>query len=429
MMKKGFRIFLNSLLLIVGLSFIACNSDDTNSGDGTDSKENTDTDSKTEETVDFSVGATVNVDGLDYTVVSNTIAEETSNNERSAVADVTGAVLTTVKAIEKTKEYADKTFGNNVLLLRVAGKVAVKNGTVADFTEVKEKIVPKTIPAGYSELDFFEETSETTLHYFYSDTFLVLGKEDLTNRLGFIKEQWTSKYYSDFTDSDKNTVSFENALKTMNFVLIRNYVPNEFKSYDSNYMLLNSYVFDENQQLTEYYETCEESNYYSVNKTETPKPAFIVKDNYENASWMKKTFNLMAAYGSEDTSSGIKYSVKTKTSKGITTYTVIINVGSDKNVYKTSIPASSFDSSNTYKADNINLEDYREKITKNENAAHYDDEILPYTAEIRQNIPVEFVLNDDGTVDFGESVYEWGKRWRDVIIEQNPEQAAVYPYY
>ena len=379
----------------------------------------------TTETASFSVGSVVKVDGLDYIVVSNTITEN-SGSTASVIA-----ALTTLDSIKKTKEYAEKTFGKNVLLIRVAGKVAVKHGTVPEFTELKKNIVPAVIPNGYSESDFFAESKETTPHYFYSDNFLVLGKEDLTDRLGFIKEQWHSKYYANFIDSENNSVAFEDALKAMNFILIRNYMPNEFKSYDKNNLLLNCYAFDEKQQFVEYYETCKESNYYSVNKTESPKPAFIVKDIYENNVVRKKTFNLMAVYGSEDTSSGIKYSISPKTSGGNTTYKVVINVGSDNNVYTKTIRPSEFDANGKYEGGSINLESeaYKIKITKNENATHYDDETLPYTAEIRQNIPVEFVLNDDGTVDFGESVYNWGRRWRDVIIEHNPEQAAVYPYY
>ena len=379
----------------------------------------------TTETASFSVGSVVKVDGLDYIVVSNTITEN-SGSTASVIA-----ALTTLESIKKTKEYAEKTFGKNVLLIRVAGKVVVKHGTVPEFTELKKNIVPAVIPNGYSESDFFAESKETTPHYFYSDNFLVLGKEDLTDRLGFIKEQWHSKYYANFIDLENNSVAFEDALKAMNFILIRNYMPNEFKSYDKNNLLLNCYAFDEKQQFVEYYETCKESNYYSVNKTESPKPAFIVKDIYENNVVRKKTFNLMAVYGSEDTSSGIKYSIFPKNSGGNTTYKVVINVGSDKNVYTKTIRPSDFDENGKYECGSINLESeaYKTKITKNENATHYDDETLPYTAEIRQNIPVEFVLSDDGTVDFGESVYNWGKRWRDVIIEQNPEQAAVYPYY
>ena len=381
----------------------------------------------TTETASFSVGSVVKIDGLDYTVVSNTITEN-SGSARSVVAEIGGAAFTTLKAIEKTKEYAEKTFGKNVLLIRVAGKVVVKYGTVPEFTELKKNIVPAVIPNGYTESDFFEESKAITPHYSYSDTFLVLGKEDLTDRLGFIKEQWLAKYYANFIDSENNSVAFEDALKAMSFVLIRNYMPNEFKSYDKNNLLLNCYTFDKDQQFVQYYKTCKESNYYSVNKTEIPKPAFIVTDSNV---WRKKTFNLMAVYGSEDTSCGIKYSISPKTSGGNTTYKIVINVGSDKNVYTKTIRPSEFDENGKYEGGSINLESeaYKIKITKNENATHYDDETLPYTAEIRQNIPVEFVLSDDGTVDFGESVYNWGRRWRDVIIEQNPEQAAVYPYY
>ena len=376
----------------------------------------------TTENASFSVGSVVKVDGLDYIVVSNTITEN-SGSTASVIA-----ALTTLESIKKTKEYAEKNFGKNVLLIRVAGKVRVKYGTVPEFTELKKNVVPAVIPNGYTESDFFEETKPISPHYFYCDTFLVLGKEDLTDRLGFIKEQWLAKYYANFIDSENNSVAFEDALKAMNFVLIRNYMPNEFKSYDKNNLLLNCYTFDKDQQFVQYYETCKESNYYSVNKTEIPKPAFIVK---ESNVWRKKTFNLMAVYGSEDTKCGIKYSISPKTSGGNTTYNVVINVGSDKNVYTKTIRPSEFDENGKYEGGSINLESeaYKTKITKNENATHYDDETLPYTAEIRQNIPVEFVLSDDGTVDFGESVYNWGRRWRDVIIEQNPEQAAVYPYY
>lgn len=384
----------------------------------------------TTETASFSVGSVVKIDGLDYTVVSNTITEN-SGSARSVAAEIGGAALTTLKAIEKTKEYAEKTFGKNVLLIRVAGKVVVKHGTVPEFTELKKNIVPAVIPNGYKESDFFEESKAISSHYSYSDTFLVLGKEDLTERLGFIKEQWHLKFYANFIDSENNSVAFEDALKAMNFVLIRNYMPNEFKSYDKNNLLLNCYVFNEKQQFVEYYETCKESNYYSINKTEIPKPAFIVNEKYENNVLRKKTFNLMSVYGSEDTSCGIKYSISPKTSGSNTIYKVCINVGSDKDVYTKTIGPSGFDENGKYEGGSINLESeaYKTKITKNENATHYDDETLPYTAEIRQNIPVEFVLSDDGTVDFGESVYNWGKRWRDVIIEQKPEQAAVYPYY
>lgn len=214
----------------------------------------------TTETASFSVGSVVKIDGLDYTVVSNTITEN-SGSARSVAAEIGGAALTTLKAIEKTKEYAEKTFGKNVLLIRVAGKVVVKHGTVPEFTELKKNIVPAVIPNGYKESDFFEESKAISSHYSYSDTFLVLGKEDLTERLGFIKEQWHLKFYANFIDSENNSVAFEDALKAMNFVLIRNYMPNEFKSYDKNNLLLNCYVFNEKQQFVEYYETCKESNY------------------------------------------------------------------------------------------------------------------------------------------------------------------------
>lgn len=206
----------------------------------------------TTETASFSVGSVVKIDGLDYTVVSNTITEN-SGSARSVAAEIGGAALTTLKAIEKTKEYAEKTFGKNVLLLRVAGKVVVKYGTVPEFTELKKNIVPAVIPNGYTESDFFEESKVISPQYSYSDTFLVLGKEDLTDRLGFIKEQWLSKYYANFIDSENNSVAFEDALKAMNFILIRNYMPNEFKSYDKNNLLLNCYAFDEKQQFVEYY--------------------------------------------------------------------------------------------------------------------------------------------------------------------------------
>lgn len=33
------------------------------------------------------------------------------------------------------------------------------------------------------------------------------------------------------------------------------------------------------------------------------------------------------------------------------------------------------------------------------------------------SVPVEFILNDDGSVSFGPSVYEWVKNWRDYVVK------------
>ena len=99
---------------VFAFGFAACSSDD-------DSNDGENKSSEANET-SFVVGSTLKISGLDYTVISNTVSGSAS---RAATNNIIDASLV---ANERAKKYAQDIFGDNVLLIRVAGKVTVPQG-------------------------------------------------------------------------------------------------------------------------------------------------------------------------------------------------------------------------------------------------------------------------------------------------------------
>lgn len=86
-------------------------------------------------------------------------------------------------------------------------------------------------------------------------------------------------------------------------------------------------------------------------------------------------------------------------------------------VYCSKRTVFSFDENGKYTAENF--------ILPEDANVYSTDADMKYTKEAR-TIPIEFILNDDGSVSFGDSVYKWIENWRDYIVSTHPDEAKAY---
>ena len=398
-MIKRNALFPAVSMLLLGFCLTACSNNDSE-------KES----SEANET-SFVVGSTLKISGLDYTVISNTVSGSTS---RAATDNIIDASLV---ANERAKKYAQDIFGDNVLLIRVAGKVTVPQGQKEKYKKAYDSVVPETIPAGFRETDLFTFNSKSDdEHLFYSDIFLVLASEDVEKSVGTIKVQWNSSYIKSFSDAEGNKKTFSEVLEDFSPEVIRNTVPTEFKTSKADGYLLSTITTDSDGNLWKEQHPVEGCGYYSKNKTKNPRPAATFHTYWnKDGSWSQIDIGLCPIYGSENAYSGA--------------FLTVNNEGDSYSYYvrgqsgKTSNRSFSF-TDGKYVGESLNIADLTE-LSYSTDVTKYDDTGLPYT-EKNRTIPIEFVQNADGTVDFGESVYAWCREWKNTIIEKNSDKAADY---
>lgn len=373
-MKKIYLLFLSMVLL-----FSSCINNDENTTER-----------------DLSVGSIVVVDGLDYKVVNNSF--KTQNSSRGASTPELEVVIS--KTEEETKKFAKKIFGDNILLLRVAGQVQIPAGTSDLYENAKKYVIPSIIPDGMSEKDFFFE-KENQQNCFYYDNYIVYSDDNIQSKIGRIKTSWNSNYHREF-EVNGEKIDMKELLKNYNPEYIRTVIPEEFYTYDKeNCMECNittdgSYIKFEKYPIKN---TC----YYSKEQSRSPFPAATMYINYDkNYQWYSKEFRLCQTFRSEAKANTDLY-LKINKNDELYRYSFYCN----REIIKSGDIV--FDSEGNFAIDNITL-----------------DEISGYyNSSIMKNIPISFVKNGD-EIDFGEEVYKWGTKWRDEIIKANSSVAAIY---
>ncbi|MBQ0051488.1 MAG: hypothetical protein KBT11_05425 [Treponema sp.] len=398
-MKKIKKLLLSSAMLlaacVIPSTFISCSEDN-------------EEDSPKQ---DFSLNSIVSVQGLKYEVVNNTI----SHSKSIARAAGTNAA---VESIERTKKFAEESFGNNILLLRVSGKVTVPQGEKDKYIKAYNAVMPLTIPSGFYATEFFTFNSTSDdKKVTYADTYLVLGSEDVDNIVGNIKATWNSSVTNSFKDADGSTKTLSDMLIAYNTAAIRNVAPEEFKTTKTDgYVLKNTFTNSDGIVIKES-SPVPNCGYYRESKTKKPTAAANHHIYWnDDGSFNRADIDLYPVYGG---TAGY--------------YGAVLNVCNDNGTYKYYI--SGYNSTKTskteftftdgkFKADSIKLKDLT-TLQFGADVTHYDSQTLPYTEAIR-TIPISFVLKDDGTVDFGEEVYEWAENWTKEIIKNNPTRAGAY---
>ncbi len=398
-MKKIRKLLISTALLlaacVVPSTFISC-------------ADNSEEDSPKQ---NFGLNSIVIVQGLKYEVVSNTISSSRS------VARAAGTDAAAI-SIERTKKFAEESFGSNILLLRVSGKVTVPQGEKDKYIKAYNAVMPSTIPTGFYETDFFNyngTSDDKKVHY--ADTYLVLGSADVNNVVGNIKATWNSGVTNSFKDADGSTKTLSEMLIAYNTEAIRNVAPEEFKTTKTDdYVLKNTFTNSDGIVIKES-SPVPNCGYYRESKTKKPTAAANHHIYWnDDGSFNMADIDLYPVYGN---------------TKGY--YGAALNVCNDNGTYKYYI--SGYNSTKTektpftftdgkFKTESIKLETLTE-LQFGADVTHYDSQTLPYTEAIR-TIPISFVLKDDGTVDFGEEVYAWAENWTKEIIKNNPDKAGAY---
>lgn len=144
------------------------------------------------------------------------------------------------------------------------------------------------------------------------------------------------------------------------------------------------------------------------------KGSAVVKNDWNSDnSWKKNTFALVACYGNTLLSTGIKVQVERKNNS----YSYSIK-GSGEPAYSFGSSITfTFDENKTYSAENFS-------ISSDANGLYSSDANLTYN-ESALSVPIDFILNDDGSVSFGTKFYAWADAWRDYIVSSH-EDAKVY---
>lgn len=363
-----------------------------------------------EATVNYSVGSEIKIDEIDYIVVDNTISSTLSRNVIAGIIDIESYSLE--RGLKLVHDY----FDNCIVAIRKSGKITAyqdyKNDE--DVMNVFNTVVPEIIPDGYTEKDFFEwSTNSSNKNFFYRDIYLALDSS--LNKLGQLDVIWSSMSMGTLTKENGESIAFSEAIKTMDFFTIRNNIPEEYKIKSNSIGLLNDiYISSEgviysDQKYVDDFRFMKEEIY--------PKAAAVIWRNYDKTTgeWTSSNVCLLGKYASETSTGMLRLSVSKRTSYdehdepyNYYTYSITGASGYDGTI--------TFDEKNYFKAENVEVTN--QNYAWNTGCTIYDDSGLPY-CETARNVPVEFILNDDGTVEFGPTVYAWAKAWRDYVVEHN----------
>ena len=414
-MKKS--LIFGVLLTAFVFGFISCSEEDVVKDTVEEKKDDGAADTQDEEVkVDYSVGADIKIDGIDYVVVENTITQPVSR------AVINGLIDTVSYSLARGLNYLHKYFNNCIIAIRKTGKFSAYQDYKTDeaVMAVFNTVVPEVIPDGYQEKDFFEwTTNSSNKHFYYRDVYYVLDAE--LKQIGQLDILWSSMSIRYCQKEDGSSVEFAEVFKDMDIKTLRSNIPEEYKVKSTTIGPLNDiYATAEGVIYSDQYIS---DDFRYVKEEIYPKVAAVIWRNYNitTGEWKSSNVCLMGKYGSETSTGMLRLTV----TKGIG-----YNENGEENPYYTySVTgASGYDGNITFDENNhfaaVNVEAGSANFAWNTGCTIYDDSGLPYCAQTR-SVPIEFILNDDGTVEFGPSVYAWAKAWRDFVVENN-ETATSY---
>ena len=402
--KKSKLLCAGLLAVLSALSIVSCTNDET--------IETT----KQEETlidIDYTVGSTVLFNNVNYYVVSNTVnASSDRAVARTAENDTVSEMVATL-SVERAKKYATEYFGKNILLIRTAGKVSVPNGKTSEYTSAYNAVIAN-MTENEKISDYFMEIDNATKNEVdYTDIYLILDSDK--EKIGLCNVNWNSDLNKTFED-DKNLFDL---IKEFSPNTIRKTVPGQYTIRKYNKTLKRSYdVMDnklEEDGRIRVLENVKDSLYVSGSKG-IIRAATIANEWDKDGKWIRSYISPSAIYGSSSMTGGITYTIRLVNGKYIYQIQGSSKISSER--YNSRQKEITFDSNNKYSADNVLIPSNANIYSSAADLA-YDENTL--------SVPVEFILNEDGSVSFGTSVYSWAKNWRDYIIATH-ESDGAYAY-
>lgn len=348
----------------------------------------------------YSVGDSILIDGIDYTVLTTEILVSGSVK--------TDLINTEMNSLKMGLNYLHRYFDDCIVALRNVGKFSAYQDYKNDeeYLAVYNAVVPKEMPAGYEEKDFFEwTTNSSNKSFYYRDIYVVLDKD--LNQIGKLQIIWSSLSLKYLTKGEEK-ILFSEAFKNVDILTLRTNFPEEYKISSTAKGLETDIYSTSDGVIYSQQEIIDDFRY--LKKEKYPKAAASIWKHYNRTTgeWEGSGIFLHGIYGSEVTSGMLGLSVRKNLNYDVT--------GASGGTIE-------FDEQNHFKAENIeviNSSSYR----WNTSCTKYDDSGLPYCADIR-SVPIEFEKKEDGTIDFGDSVYEWAKKWRNFVVENN-ESASYF---
>lgn len=393
---------LGVLLALSLFGFVSCSDDDSESASASNTKTNA---------AAFTVGNTVSVDGIPYYVISNPFASfSTRSASRSAISEETESDSDISSAIsaQRATEFAQKIFGDTVVLLRVSGKVTVPQGAKETYISAYNAVTAE-IPEGLTEKDFFAYNSVSSdKNSYYRDTYLILSDAETLEKKGSFEAMYSSS--TELTDGH----TLDELLIDFSPEIIRKTVPNQYKIKDAAGTLIRQYYFTGEVMRKEN----EPIMHYKTSKG--IKPSAFIENSWNaegDGAWTKMEICLCSVYDAEATGPGLRYYIK----KNSSNYKYHVRGSSDLTPQSSTAEVSfSFNDDGTYTDENIDASG----LTFSESATLYEGREQAYN-DAALSIPVDFILNEDGSVSPGPKIYEWITAWRDYIIEQNADASLV----
>ena len=406
-MKLSSRI-ISMVCLPFLFSVVACDNGETSNDENSSDevvKENADN--------DFTGGRTVTLGNEEYYVVSNTVDSSETRSAYRAAQENTEFTTELVKAVSvaRAMDYATKYYGENILLLRTAGRVTVPAGQTEEYSNAYNAL-KANLPVGANISEYFKENTVSTKEdVSYEDRYLILDKA--YNQVGSCRVVWTSELNKEF----ENGKTLFDLLKDFSPTIIRKTIPEQYK--------ISSFFQNKTNEVADYKLTTD-GGYRLL--TYADNSLYVYKGIYRAATlcnqwdndgtWKKADIALSAMYGNNTMTAGMKYSISYDISKEQYTYQITgaSNLDSSER-YRSEKSTFVFDETKQYTAESIVIPEDAEGLYSADATLTYD--------ENARTVPVEFILNDDGSVSFGQKVYEWAKHWRDYIVETK-EDAEIF---
>ncbi|MCR5172930.1 MAG: chitobiase/beta-hexosaminidase C-terminal domain-containing protein [Treponema sp.] len=365
--------------------------------------------------VDYSVGADIKINDIDYVVVNNDFKE----NESRAV--LSSNLYVSLVSIKNAIVSVNKVYGKHILLLRRSGKLTVPKNEVDDYSFAKEQL-KNSIPESAEISDFFNtNTTESDAKVYYRDIYAILDFN--FKQIGAVDTMWHSNY--SLKNSSGETVNLKDLAKVFDVVTIRNNCPTEYKVKNTENLMVEDYYYDE-EVLTHYVVSPKKAWYWGIrmgtDERKLSSTEHLVTYIDSEGNWVNSQLFLLTSYTSD--SRGVSGSLLVRKNGARYQYWF---AGASNSSSKTSPKTTfEFDENGKYTGENIELTEENAQNwgitfpidTGALGANSYDSETLPYNAETR-SIPVEFVLNEDGSVSFGPKVLEWADNWHTYVIEHN----------
>lgn len=361
---------------------------------------------------DWSVGSRVTYNGDDYYVVANSTEKGSS---RAAISDPSSSEDTTIidlikeKSVVKATEYAESHFGENIFLIRVSGQITVGETILSRYENVYNNMGKKY----GADISKYFNISTTDSNVNYADVYMVLNSNK--ERIGEAKIMWHPSQNKDFESGrdlfELLEVSDDEAIKE-----IRSTEPSHYKlrGYDSNLKKtfdIKEYTTWNSDGYQEYF-TPKKTLYRTTDNKIAPA-ACEMKGCLSGDTYYHSFLSLNGTYGKSTNTTGLRFYVV----KGNDEYVYYIT-----NAYRSRVTEYyniTFDENNIYKTTlDFKIED-EDSFYKPTSTMRFPDEML--------SIPVHLILNEDGSVSFGQDMYDWATKWRDYIVRKYSGEAFSDP--